>query len=705
MAEGLFRHTVKNRGEYRVLSAGVGAIEGLPPSEHAVRALRELGIDISHQRSRMLTADLVHQADYIFGMTHSHVDAITLLYPQAAEKTFLLREFDETLDNFENDISDPIGGSYETYVNCRDQIEQGIASMLKFVEQMAAPSVTRSGQARTIALGSDHGGVELKEFLRHHLQKSGLTVTDYGTHARESADYPDYAQIVARSVAEHEHDFGVLVCTTGIGMSIAANKVPGARAALVWDEKAAELSRQHNNANILCLAGKGTEPHEARKIVDAFLSARFEGGRHERRLGKLEAAAPLMDLSLKTVDPDIAHAIELERLRQQENIELIASENFTSPAVMEAQGSVLTNKYAEGYPKKRWYGGCENVDTIEQLAIDRAKQLFDAEHANVQPHSGSGANMAVYFAFLKPGDKMLTMDLSHGGHLTHGNKANFSGKFFEIVHYGVNKEDERIDYDQLAKTAREHRPRMITVGASAYPRIIDFKRMSEIAHDLGAYLLADIAHIAGLVAAGLHPSPILHADFVTTTTHKTLRGPRGGLILCREKYAKEIDSQVFPGIQGGPLMHVIAAKAVCLQEALQLEFKTYQQQIIRNAKALAEGMKQNGFRLVSGGTDNHLMLVDVGARGLTGKDCQIALDEAGITVNKNTIPFETRSPFQASGVRLGTPAVTTRGMKEPEMAAIADMISEVLMDLKNVEAARAVRRRVRELTARFPLPY
>jgi len=366
---------------------------------------------------------------------------------------------------------------------------------------------------------------------------------------------------------------------------------------------------------------------------------------------------------------------------------------------------VLTNKYAEGYPKKRWYGGCENMDTVEQLAIDRAKKLFGAEHANVQPHSGSQANMAVYFAMLKPGDKMLTMDLSHGGHLTHGNKANFSGKFFEIIHYGVRQDDERIDYDQLAAMAREHKPRMITVGASAYPRIIDFKRMGEIAREVGAYLLADIAHIAGLVATGLHPSPIAHADFVTTTTHKTLRGPRGGLILCREKNAKEIDSQVFPGIQGGPLEHVIAAKAVCFHEALQPTFKAYQQQILKNATALADGMKRNGYWLISGGTDNHLMLVDVGAKNATGKDCQNVLDEAGITVNKNTIPFETRSPFQASGIRLGTPAVTTRGMKEAEMAAIADMISEVLLDIKNVEAAHKVRARVRELTAKFPLPY
>jgi glycine hydroxymethyltransferase len=569
MAEGLFRAAVQGRDSYRVLSAGLGAMDGQPPSPYAVQAVKELGIDISNLRSRMLTAELVGQADYIFGMTHSHIDTVSMLYPTAAEKTFLLREFDETLDQFEKDISDPIGGSFEIYLNCRDQIEQGIASLLRFLE----PGVAAPGQP------------------------------------------------------------------------------------------------------------------------------------HPERLPKMDTRIIPNYLRLQSVDPEIAAAIQNETRRQQENIELIASENFTSPAVMEAQGSVLTNKYAEGYPRKRWYGGCEYVDVVEQLAIDRAKQLFGAEHANVQPHSGSGANMAVYFAFLKPGDKMLTMDLTHGGHLTHGNKANFSGKFFEIVHYGVRKEDERIDYNQLAQMAREHRPKMITVGASAYPRVIEFDRMGQIAREVGALLLADIAHIAGLVATGLHPSPMPHADFVTTTTHKTLRGPRGGLILCGEKYAKEVDSQAFPGIQGGPLMHVIAAKAVCFHEALQPAFHSYQEQIVRNARALAEGMRRNSFRLVSNGTENHLMLVDVGARGLTGKECQAALDGAGITVNKNTIPFETRSPFLASGIRLGTPAVTTRGMKEAEMAAIADMISEVLLDIKNLDTAAKVRQRVRELTARFPLPY
>src|SRR6267154_2389547 len=586
MAEGIFRQVIRGRGDYRVLSAGLGAMEGQPPSPYAVQAVRELGIDISGQRSRMVTPDLIQQADFIFGMTHSHIDTVMLLYPYAAEKTFMLREFDETLDLFEKDISDPIGGSYDVYLSCRDQIEQGIVSLLRFLEQSeGAPA--EINKSAMLALGADHGGFELKQSLKQHLEQRGVSVADFGANSKESTDYPDFAQAVARRVALHKTELGVLICTTGVGMSITANKVPGIRAALVSDEHTAVMARRHNNANVLCLSGENTAPADARKIVDAFLGARFEGGRHERRVDKMETRTVRPELRLRFVDPEIADVIEHERQRQQDNIELIASENFTSPAVMEAQGSVLTNKYAEGYPKKRWYGGCEYVDVVEQLAIARARKLFGAEHANVQPHSGSGANMAVYFAFLKPGDKMLTMDLTHGGHLTHGNKANFSGKFFEIVHYGVRKDDERIDYDQLAATAREHKPKMITVGASAYPRIIDFERMAKIAAEVGAYLLADIAHIAGMVAVGLHPSPVPHADFVTTTTHKTLRGPRGGLVLCKEKYAKEIDSQAFPGIQGGPLMHVIAAKAVCFREALQPSFKEYQAQIVRNAKAMA----------------------------------------------------------------------------------------------------------------------
>ena len=370
----------------------------------------------------------------------------------------------------------------------------------------------------------------------------------------------------------------------------------------------------------------------------------------------------------------------------------------------EAQGSVFTNKYAEGYPGKRWYGGCENADVVEQLAIDRARQLFGAEHANVQPHSGAQANMAVYFSVLQPGDKILTMDLSHGGHLTHGNKANFSGRFYDVTHYGVSKEDERIDYEAFAKQAELVRPRMITVGASAYPRTLDFPKMREIADSVGALLFADMAHISGLVAGGVHPSPVPHADFVTTTTHKSLRGPRGGIILCREQFAKGVDSQVFPGIQGGPLMHVIAAKAVCLQEALRPEFKDYQQQVVLNARALAARLAHNGYRLVSGGTDNHLLLVDLRPMGLTGKDASATLDEAAITVNKNAIPFDTISVFKAGGIRVGTPAVTTRGMKEEEMMEIADLIHEALQARGNEAALQKVRQSVVALTRQYPLP-
>ncbi len=408
--------------------------------------------------------------------------------------------------------------------------------------------------------------------------------------------------------------------------------------------------------------------------------------------------------SLAEVDPEIAEAIEDEIRRQDEGLELIASENFASAAVREAQGSVLTNKYAEGYPGKRWYGGCENVDRVETLAIERAKALFGGDHVNVQPHSGAQANMAVYFSVLQPGDRILTMDLSHGGHLTHGHKANFSGRFYDVVHYGVRQDSELIDYDALARQAAEVKPKMITVGASAYPRVIDFARMRQIADSCGSMLFADMAHISGLVAGGVHPSPVPHADFVTTTTHKSLRGPRGGIVICRAQYAKGIDSQVFPGIQGGPLMHVIAAKAVCFHEALQPSFKVYQQQIVRNAKAMAARLAKNGYRIVSGGTDNHLMLVDLRPQNIDGKTAQETLDHAGITVNKNSIPFDTVSIMKGGGIRLGTPAVTTRGMKEEEMMEIADLIHAALGAVGDAPKLQKVKDAVVALTRNFPLP-
>ena len=416
-----------------------------------------------------------------------------------------------------------------------------------------------------------------------------------------------------------------------------------------------------------------------------------------------KADSPSRWRTLADTDPDIARTISQEVHRQNSGLELIASENFVSQAVLEAAGSVLTNKYAEGYPGKRYYGGCEFVDVAESLAISRAKKIFGADHVNVQPHSGAQANMAVYFTLLKPGDTVLGMNLAHGGHLTHGHPLNFSGKLYTIVPYGVRKDDERIDYDELDRLAHEHKPKMIMVGASAYPRVIDFERIARTGTAVGAPVVTDMAHIAGLVAAGVHPSPVPYSDFVTTTTHKTLRGPRGGMVLCRQQYAKDLDRTVFPGIQGGPLMHIIAAKAVCFQEALEPGFADYQRQIVANAGRLATNLSAAGFRLVSGGTDNHLMLVDVFSRGLTGKVAEAALGKAGITVNKNAIPFDQNPPMVASGIRIGTPAITSRGMREPEMDIVGELIARALTSPDDDAALGNVKAEVEALCRKFPL--
>jgi glycine hydroxymethyltransferase len=579
IAEGLFRRLIGNRKDIEVASAGVHAVRGQPPSLYAVQVCEEEGVNISNLRSQPLTSSLVDRATHIFAMTGAHLETIHMLFPQGAEKTFLLREFEEPGATVWRDVPDPIGLGREVYEDCARTIENALPSVLAFVEQSELAPASRFGRS-----------------------------------------------------------------------SYFMGDVP---------------SQFHGEA-----AG----------------STFSSGG------------------DLQKVDPEIFDVIQAEEKRQRENIELIASENFTSRAVMEAQGSVLTNKYAEGYPRKRWYGGCENVDVAEQLAIDRAKRLFGAEHVNVQPHSGTQANMAVYFAAIKPGDKILTMNLAHGGHLTHGHPANFSGKFYQVTHYGVNEKTETLDYDALQKLAEETKPAMITAGASAYPRIFDFPRLRQIADSVGAILFIDMAHIAGLVAGGQHPSPIPHAQFVTTTTHKSLRGPRGGVVMCEEKFAKTIDSTLFPGVQGGPLMHVIAAKAVCFHEALQPQFREYQRQIVLNAKALAAGIANHGYRIVSGGTDNHLMLVDLRPKEINGKEAQEVLDRAGITVNKNAIPFDTYPIFKPGGIRIGTPAVTTRGMKEEEMLEIADLIAEALSHRNDESALARVREKVRELTRRFPLP-
>ena len=549
-----------------------------------------------------------------------------------------------------------------------------------------------------IAIGADHGGVDLKHAIVTRLQGAGHQVQDFGTNNQDSVDYADFSSQVARGVVSGRYDRGILLCKSGVGMCMAANRYRGIQAANVRSVAETITTREHNDANVLCLGAGLLDTDEALAMVDAFLETEFEGGRHQARVTKASGSR------LALTDPELFDVIAAEENRQNLNIELIASENFTSGAVMEAQGSLLTNKYAEGYPGRRWYGGCEYVDIAEQLAIDRAKEIFGADHANVQPHSGSQANTAVYFSVLKPGDKILTMDLAHGGHLTHGHKANFSGKFYEVTHYGVREEDERIDYDALEKVAEEVKPKLITTGASAYPREIDFERMGQIAKKVGAYLFVDMAHIAGLVAAGVHPNPVPHADFVTSTTHKSLRGPRGGIILCTKEHAKKIDSNVFPGIQGGPLMHVIAAKAACFGEILNTDFKAYSQQVVDNAAAMAARLAEHGYRIVSGGTDNHLMLVDLRPAGIDGDIAQNALDESGITVNKNSIPFDTAGPFKPSGIRIGTPAVTTRGMKVADVEQVADFIHEALQNRDDEAKLAEIREQVYAFNRNFPLP-
>jgi glycine hydroxymethyltransferase len=551
----------------------------------------------------------------------------------------------------------------------------------------------------TIALGADHGGVEIKKALVSYLQEAGCTVQDLGTNAEDSVDYSDYANNVARGISDHKFDFGVLVCKSGLGMAMAANRWHGVRAAKVNDVEEATITRSHNDANILCLGSMSATPAQATEMLAAFLETDFEGGRHERRLLKGSGSR------LAVTDGKVYDIIESEHQRQRTHVELIASENFASPAVMEAQGSVLTNKYAEGYPGKRWYGGCEEVDKIENLAIERAKEIFGAEHVNVQPHSGSQANTAVYFAVLKPGDRILTMDLAHGGHLTHGHPANFSGRLYDVVHYGVTEEEETIDYDALEKLAQECKPKLITSGASAYSREIDFERMGKIAKSVGAYLLVDMAHIAGLVAAGVHPSPVPHADFITSTTHKSLRGPRGGIILCKEEFAKKINGRVFPGVQGGPLMHVIAAKAVCFGECLKPGFKEYQEQVVANSRALSAQLSKHGLRIVSGGSDNHLFMVDLRPLDINGNEASETLDKVGITVNKNAIPFDTGSPMKPSGIRIGTPAVTTRGMKEADVEKVANLIYEALTSKDDEAALAEIKQRVFAFNEAFPMPY
>ena len=556
-----------------------------------------------------------------------------------------------------------------------------------------------------ISIASDHGGVDLKALLVKALA-SDATVFDKGPADHSSCDYPDYAAAVALDVASGASDFGILICRSGIGMSMAANRFQNVRAALCTTTEAATMTRQHNGANVLCLGADVISAEYAVEIAKTFIATPVdESDRHARRRAKLERAERLSDVSgLLRDDPEVFETIRAQTEQEDTEINLIASENTSSRACREAAGSVLMNKYAEGYPAKRWYSGCGPVDAAEELARKRACELFGADHANVQPHCGSSANMAVYFATIKPGDTILALSLDQGGHLTHGSPVNFSGKLYNIVPYTVNRETEMLDYDEIEKIALEVKPQILLTGASAYPRKIDFKRVREICDKVGCIMMVDMAHIAGLVAGGQHESPVPYADFVTTTTHKTLRGPRGGLVLCKEKWAKALDSAVFPGMQGGPLENIIAAKAVCFREAMQPAFKEYAAQLVRNCQVLCKTIQDRGFRIVSGGTDNHLFLVDVKSHGMTGKDAAAALDASGIVVNKNTIPYDTESPFKTSGIRIGTASVTTRGMKEAEMVKIGTWIADVLDNISDTTVQERVKREAKALVAAFPVP-
>jgi len=556
-----------------------------------------------------------------------------------------------------------------------------------------------------IAIASDHAGFQLKEKIRLNLEENGYGVLDLGTTSEEAVDYPDYGKALAQNILKGNVKKGIALCGTGIGISIAANRFTGIRAALCSNKEMAIQARKHNNANIIALGARSIDFECAYKCVDAFLNTEFEGERHINRLEKIE------NKILHNEDIDLENAVFNELNRQKYTIELIASENFASRNVMRYQGSVLTNKYAEGYPGKRYYGGCEFVDVAENLAIDRLKQLFGCAWANVQPNSGSQANQAVFLALLKPGDTILGMSLSAGGHLTHGAGPNQSGKYFNAVHYGVKKDDGKIDYDEVRLLSKKYKPKMIIAGASAYSSKIDFKLFKEIANEVGAYLLVDMAHYSGLIASKVYPDPIPYADVCTSTTHKTLRGPRGGIIISNnEDLGKLIDKAVFPGLQGGPLMHVIAAKAAAFKEALSDDFKEYSRQTLLNAKAICSSLKDNNFEVVSGDTSCHMLLIDLSNKEVTGKLAEKALDDAGITCNKNSVPFDNKSPFVTSGIRIGTAAGTTRGFKEDEFKYIGNLISEVIDSHKKpddeiLKTVELVRSKVLDLCNKFPLYY
>ena len=560
-----------------------------------------------------------------------------------------------------------------------------------------------------IAITSDHAGFELKQKIRTNLESNGIGVTDLGPKNIEPVDYPDYGKAIANQILEGKADKGIALCGTGIGISISANRFKGIRAALCHNSETAKQARKHNNANIIAIGARHINFENAIACINTFLETEFEGNRHNRRINKLDDEIPkIKETDLE--DKELSDALADELDRQQNTVELIASENFASSNILYYQGSVLTNKYAEGYPGKRYYGGCEFVDVIENLAIERLKSLFSCNWANVQPNSGSQANQAVYLALLSPGDTILGMSLSAGGHLTHGAAPNQSGKYFKSYTYGVRKNDGIIDYEEVRTLAKKYKPKLIIAGASAYSAKIDFKIFREISDEVNAYLLVDMAHYSGLIASGCYPNPLDFADVCTSTTHKTLRGPRGGIILTNdEELAKKFNSAIFPGLQGGPLMHVIAAKAVAFGEALKPDFKTYQENVIENAKVLSKTLEERGFRIVTGGTDTHVVLVDVGSKNIKGNEAEKSLGNANITCNKNGIPFDTEKPMVTSGIRLGTPAGTTRGFGRDDFMNIGNWIADVLEELQingidnNHKAELLIKNKVLDLCKNYPI--
>ena len=708
MAEVIFRQRVGADNPWQVLSAGIFAAEGLGASEQAIQAVGEWNIDLRQHRSQPLTAQLIHSASLILVMTEQHRQEILAMFGDVADRVHLLTSFGTTKPPYP-DIKDPIGQSVEIYRAVRDQISQSIADLILYLVEHAElqTGAALTPRALKLSIGADHGGFELKEHIKSYLASRELQIEDEGCTDTTSVDYPDFAARVAEKVAKGTVDQGILVCKTGVGMAIAANKFPGVRAALCTNAYMAKMARRHNDANVLTLGSSLVQPDEVNPILDEWFENSFEGHeRHQRRIHKIQASPTscVGCAAVQSADPEIYRILVNEHQRQQEFLELISSENYVSPAVREAIGSCFTNKYAEGYPYQRAYPGCTYADEIETLAIERAKALFQAEHVNVQPYSGAVANAAVYLALLQPGESYLAMSPMQGGHLTQGHKSHLSGRLFQPIHYSVDPETGIIDYENLLRLAQKHRPKLLSVGPNIYSKMVDYERMRSIADSVGAWLMVDCAQTIGLIAGGYAENPARYADVITTTTHKSLRGPRGGLILSKREVAEPIDRMVFPGLQGGPLMHVIAAKAVCLHEAMQPSFRSYTATVLQNAQSLADALSAEGMGVVSGYTENHTLIIDLAPWNLTGKEAVRRLYSLGISVSSCIVPHAQTDPLAPSGLRMGTQAMATRGMTSHQMPQIARWITEGLLQTQEKAVKERIKNEVQDCLRAHPVP-